>query len=244
VGDWPFDEEIGLEPAVYLSQAGKVFATFDARTQDSGNLSFGVESNGRRWFVKTAGDPADPTPFLPHEARVALLLNAQRLAHAVSHPALPAMQGVTQSAWGPTGHAFQAIVTDEDLEDSIASIRRALVEGGRFAFETRNPAARAWERWTPDNAVTVTGPDEVAVRITTEIVAPFNGETVTFSHTFTGDHAALPQVSLSTLRFLDQNALQTLLHNAGFAIEQQFGGCNGAPLGDDSPEIITIARAV
>jgi hypothetical protein len=101
VGDWPFDEETGLEPAVYLNQAGRVFATFDARTQDSGNLSFGVESNGRRWFVKTAGDPADPTPFLPHEARVALLLNAQRLAHAVSHAALPAMQGVTQSAWGP-----------------------------------------------------------------------------------------------------------------------------------------------
>lgn len=51
--------------------------------------------------MKTAGDPADRAPFLPHEERVALLLNARRLAHAVSHPALPALRGVTQSAWGP-----------------------------------------------------------------------------------------------------------------------------------------------
>ena len=99
--DQPFDTQTDLAPAVYLSQAGAVFATFDARTQDSGNVSFGVESNGRRWFVKTAGDPADPRPFLPHEARVALLLNAQRLARSVSHPALPSLRGVTQSAWGP-----------------------------------------------------------------------------------------------------------------------------------------------
>ena len=101
MSDWPFDDRTDLAPAAYLSQAGAVFATFDARTQDSGNLSFGVEANGRRWFVKTAGDPADPAPFLPHAARVALLLNAQRLALAVSDPALPALRGVILCAWGP-----------------------------------------------------------------------------------------------------------------------------------------------
>jgi hypothetical protein len=101
VGDWPFDKHTNLAPVVYLSQVAEVFATFDARTQDSGNLSFGVESSGGRWFVKTAGQPDDPAPYLPYEERVALLLNAQRLAHAVSHPALPALQGVIQSAWGP-----------------------------------------------------------------------------------------------------------------------------------------------
>ena len=101
MGNWPFDTKTDLEPAAYLSQVGAVFATFDARTQDSGNMSFGVEARGQRWFVKTAGDPADPAPFLRHEERAGLLLNAQRLAQTVSHPALPALQGVTQSAWGP-----------------------------------------------------------------------------------------------------------------------------------------------
>jgi serine/threonine-protein kinase len=98
---WPFDDETELAPAEHLSQAGAIFATFDARTRDSGNVSFGVEAGGRRWFVKTAGDPADPAPFLPHGERVALLENAQRLARSVSHPALPALRGVAQSAWGP-----------------------------------------------------------------------------------------------------------------------------------------------
>jgi serine/threonine-protein kinase len=101
LSNWPFDDRTDLAPAAYLSQAGAVFATFDARTQDSGNLSFGVEANGRRWFVKTAGDPADPATFLPHAARVALLLNAQRLALTVSDPALPALRGAIPSAWGP-----------------------------------------------------------------------------------------------------------------------------------------------
>ncbi|HUZ14257.1 MAG TPA: hypothetical protein VMU93_15580 [Caulobacteraceae bacterium] len=101
MGAWPFDEHTDLAPAAYLSRAGAVFATFDARTQDSGNLSFGFESDGGRWFVKTAGDPADEAPFLPHAERVALLLNAQRLARSVRHPALPALRGVSQCAWGP-----------------------------------------------------------------------------------------------------------------------------------------------
>jgi len=88
-----------LEPAAYLRAVGAIFATFDSRTQDSGNISFGVEAGGRRWFVKTAGNP-DGTAFLTHPERVALLLNAQRLA-TVIHPALPHLHGVACSAWGP-----------------------------------------------------------------------------------------------------------------------------------------------
>src|SRR5688572_26437428 len=38
-----------------------------------------------------------------------------------------------------TGHGFQVLVTDEDVRESLAAISRALVAGGWFAFETRNP---------------------------------------------------------------------------------------------------------
>lgn len=98
---WPFDKQTDLSPADYLTKVGVIFATFDARTQDSGNVSFGVEAGGRRWFVKTAGDPADSSSFLAPKERVALLLNAQRLAAAISNSALPSLFGVVQSAWGP-----------------------------------------------------------------------------------------------------------------------------------------------
>jgi SAM-dependent methyltransferase len=142
-----------------------------------------------------------------------------------------------------TGHAFQAIVGDDDLHASLAAVRRALRPGGRFAFETRNPAARAWDRWRPENAVVVAGPDGAPVRITTEVVAPFDGRTVSFTHTFAGDHASLPQVSASTLRFLDREGLADLLAEAGLSIERQFGDFDGRALQADSPEIITFAQA-
>ena len=101
MGDWPFADETDLAPAAYLGRLGAIFAVFDVRTQDSGNVSFGFEANRGRWFVKTAGDPADPKPFLPHAERVSLLGNAERLARSVSDPALPALRAVVGSAWGP-----------------------------------------------------------------------------------------------------------------------------------------------
>src|SRR5206468_3108943 len=38
-----------------------------------------------------------------------------------------------------TGHAFQAIINDEELQDFLVAVRSALAPGGSFAFETRNP---------------------------------------------------------------------------------------------------------
>ncbi len=143
-----------------------------------------------------------------------------------------------------TGHAFQAIVTDEDLHGALAAVRRALKPGGGFAFETRNPATQPWERWRPENAVTVVDTEGWPVRITTEVVAPFDGDTVSFTHTFTGDHPSLPQVSGSTLRFLDPTALQALLTQAGLRIEQQFGDFDGHPLATGSAEIIIFASGI
>src|SRR3978361_1425847 len=114
-----------------------------------------------------------------------------------------------------TGHAFQAIVSDGDLREFLAAVRRALVPGGCFAFETRNPSARAWESWAPENAVTVEGPDGAKVRIITGVITPFSGRIVTFRHTFSGEHHSPPQVSTSTLRFHDTDTLRGFLKIAG-----------------------------
>ncbi len=58
-----------------------------------------------------------------------------------------------------TGHAFQVFLTDDGLREFLAAVRRALTEDGRFVFETRNPAARGWEAWTPERVRTVDGPE-------------------------------------------------------------------------------------
>jgi hypothetical protein len=87
-------------PMDYLTRVGTVFARFGADTQDSGNVSYGVEIDGIRYFVKTAGEPGH-TPYLTHAERVELLHTAARLAGSVRHPALPAYHGSIESAEGP-----------------------------------------------------------------------------------------------------------------------------------------------
>jgi SAM-dependent methyltransferase len=141
-----------------------------------------------------------------------------------------------------TGHAFQVLVEDDDLRAFLQAARRTLTLDGRFAFETRNPAARAWERWRPDLAASVTGPDGAVVRMAREVVSPFDGRTVSFTHTFTSPVWDRPQLSRSTLRFLDAPQLAAFLRGAGLAVEAQFGDWDRTPLTDSSPEIITIAR--
>ncbi len=102
IPDWPFDDRTALAPPAYLEGLGRVFARFDLRTQDSGNISFGLETGGRRWFVKTAGEPDNPKPYLNHADRIGLLENAQRIARVLEHPAgMPHLHGVVPSAWGP-----------------------------------------------------------------------------------------------------------------------------------------------
>jgi serine/threonine-protein kinase len=88
-------------PESYLLSTGGMFALFDERTQDSGNVSYGVELDGKRYFIKTAGSPEDTAANLSHQQRVTYLLNAVSLAESCDHPALPRLYNVIQSPQGP-----------------------------------------------------------------------------------------------------------------------------------------------
>ena len=94
-------ECIEQEPDVYLNAVGSVFALFDERSQDSGNVSYGVQIAQGRYFVKTAGHPDDPNPFLSHSERVSLLRNAVQLRRGCDHPTLPPLHQVIESPHGP-----------------------------------------------------------------------------------------------------------------------------------------------
>lgn len=140
-----------------------------------------------------------------------------------------------------TGHAFQVLVEDDQLRESLAAIRSALTEDGRFVFETRNPSARGWEAWTPDNAVEIVHGGSV-VRMAHQVETPVVGDRVSFSVTYTSPSWDQPLVSWSTLRFLDADSLSEFLSEAGLIVENQYGDWDRQPLTDASPEIITFAR--
>ncbi|MFJ9628477.1 class I SAM-dependent methyltransferase [Streptomyces sp. NPDC091280] len=142
-----------------------------------------------------------------------------------------------------TGHAFQVLVRDEELRVALRAVREALAPGGRFVFETRNPAARAWETWTPDRVRRLTDPDGGVVRVWHEVETVSAGaDRVTFTETFAGGRWARPQVSRSTLRFLDPAALSGFLAGAGLTVAEQYGDWERGPLTPASPEIVTVAR--
>jgi SAM-dependent methyltransferase len=140
-----------------------------------------------------------------------------------------------------TGHAFQFLVGDDDLRASLAAIRRALADGGRFAFETRNPLARAWEGWNPQNATEVVDPTGRRVRVSHEVESVV-GDVVTLTETTSDPDGTPLRVDRASLRFLDVDTLARFLADAGFAIEAQYGGWFREPLGPARPEIVTIAR--
>lgn len=86
---------------------------FNHLSQDSGNVSWLVESQGRRLFVKSAGTrrppaPGAPVPYLDHPGRVRLLRNAVNVARSCAHPALPTLLNVIESPAGPA-LVYQAV---------------------------------------------------------------------------------------------------------------------------------------
>lgn len=141
-----------------------------------------------------------------------------------------------------TGHAFQVFTADDEIRTALAAIRSVLKVGGRFAFETRNPLIREWDRWTLDRPIERSGPDGSTVLYSRRVVTPVVGDLVRFTQTYASPHWDGPKISSSTLRFLDAGSVTAFLSAAGFYVEQQFGDWDRSPLSDGSPEIITVAR--
>ena len=140
-------------------------------------------------------------------------------------------------------HAFQCFVNDDDLRASLTAIRRALVDGGRFGFETRNPAMREWEEWHPGNPLDVVDPAGQALRISYQVLS-VDGDVVTLTETTSDPEGTVLRVDQARLRFLDADALGCSLAEAGFTIEAQHGGWSGEMLAATSREIITTARKI
>lgn len=141
-----------------------------------------------------------------------------------------------------TGHAFQVLTGDEELRTALAAVRTALAPGGRFAFETRNPVAREWERWVPEHGQEITDSAGVVVAMALQVELPVHGDLVSFTATYSSQTWEWPLISRSTLRFLDADALSGFLAGAGLEIEDQYGDWDRSPLSPASPEIITICR--
>ncbi|QMU67438.1 trans-aconitate 2-methyltransferase [Streptacidiphilus sp. P02-A3a] len=140
-----------------------------------------------------------------------------------------------------TGHAFQCLLSDEEVRASLAGIRGALRTGGHFAFETRHPQARAWEQWTRGDSGDIAFTDGRVLRLGYRIEV--RGDVVDTTEVTSLAEGTVLREDTGSLRFLDVGPLNVLLAESGFEVEGQYGDWRRGPVTPESGEIITIARA-
>jgi ubiquinone/menaquinone biosynthesis C-methylase UbiE len=140
-----------------------------------------------------------------------------------------------------TSHVAQFFVSDDEWIRTLADLRRSLVPAGRLVFDTRDPRGHAWERWNPqDSKHEVVLSDGSIVEVWTEVNAVQDGA-VSFTHHYV--FAEGPELlSTATLRFRDEHEVRASLRDAGFVLEQMYGGWNHEPVGEGDGEFLVIAR--
>jgi SAM-dependent methyltransferase len=115
-----------------------------------------------------------------------------------------------------TGNVAQVFLTDEDWAATLRGTWEALRPGGHLVFETRDPAQRAWERWTPELTRSVLDVPGVGVVEDWGELTEVSGQFVTFRSTTVFRSENLVIESTSTLRFRDRSEIEDSLVAAGF----------------------------
>ncbi len=117
-----------------------------------------------------------------------------------------------------TGNVAQVFLTDDDWAAAVRGVWNALRPGGHFVFETRDPARRAWEGWTPELTRSVLDVPGVGVVEDWGELTEVAGNFVRFrtETTFRGDDVVVE--SSSTLRFRDRPEVEASLVDAGFQL--------------------------
>ena len=140
-----------------------------------------------------------------------------------------------------TGNVAQVFLDDAQWVATLRAIQAALRPGGHLAFESRNPAARAWEQWNRE--VTYTQSDSPYGLLTSwlEVVSVAEGGVRFEGHNIfnaTGERL----VVRSELRFRSQAEITASLVNAGFAIAQLYGDWRHGPLTSASRVMVFVAQ--
>jgi SAM-dependent methyltransferase len=142
-----------------------------------------------------------------------------------------------------TGHVAQVITDDESWQATLAATHEALRPGGRVAFESRDPDARAWQAWTrQDSLRTADGGASGVFEWWYELTEVIGGgarvrSEVHYRFLSSGEEL----VSRNELRFRTRAELTAGLTRAGFAVQRVYGDWDRRPAGPGNPEMIVIA---
>lgn len=117
-----------------------------------------------------------------------------------------------------TANVAQVFLTDDEWSANLRGIRLALRPQGHLVFETRDPARRAWERWTPELTMTSVDVPGIGVVESWEEVTAVEGPLVSFRSMTVFRQSGLELESMSTLRFRERAEIERSLTGSGYDV--------------------------
>ncbi|HVJ41917.1 MAG TPA: methyltransferase domain-containing protein [Dongiaceae bacterium] len=141
-----------------------------------------------------------------------------------------------------SGHVFQVFLAGAERLAFLTAAARHLKPDGMLVFDTRNPAAAAWQSWTPDRSRrridhAALGPIEIWHDVT---AVEHDRVRFTSNYHFLRQNRVL--ANASELAFPSLQAVEAELHAAGFEILAVHGNWDGSAFTLAAPEIIVTAR--
>lgn len=142
-----------------------------------------------------------------------------------------------------TGHAFQVFLIGDDQRAALMTIAAHLSPGGRFIFDSRNPAYRAWEKWTRDESMhQLDHPGLGPVEAWNEQEFDDSTGVLTYWNSFRVKSTGKVHSAPAQIRFTLQEDLAAMIEAAGLAVERWLGDWQGNPYNPAAKEIIPIGR--
>src|SRR5829696_7088433 len=203
----------------------------------------GAPQRRRYWLVRPAGPPyplahgrcdlrrtapgrglrpARPRPRRPGRVRGhgGRARRPQRPRHRLLHGDATDLPPLRVDLVTMTANVAQVFLTDVEWAATLRAAHAALRPGGRLVFETRDPAAKAWQEWTRERTYQRTVVPGVGAVQTWEDLLEVSGELVSFRSTnvFESDGAVL--TSDSTLRFRQRDEVAASLVAAGYVVDE------------------------
>jgi SAM-dependent methyltransferase len=130
---------------------------------------------------------------------------------------LPALQ---VDAAFMTANVAQVFLTDEEWAATLTAARQALRPGGWLVFETRVPARRAYEEWTPERTHVAVDVPGLGTVTSWEELIDVDADLVTFRSMTAFERDDVVIESRSTLRFRDRPDIEASLIANGFELEE------------------------
>lgn len=146
-------------------------------------------------------------------------------------------------------NSFMHLLTKEEQESCLASVREHLIDNGLFAVDVFNPkleqvigvrgvVAHDYTKYHP-------GLKRIVTKRTRRTVDPFEQhQHLTYEYDLVGDDQTDQFSADVDLRYFFRSEMVLLLEKNGFLIEEVYGDYDFSPLRSPSPAMIFIARKV